>query len=168
MLSVDALRQLLDYAAWASRRLVEAAALLAPEELTRDFGTADHSVLGTLGHIYFSETVWLARFERRPQPARFPDAGALSLAEIQNGWPQVQQRLNQWAAELTSESAQAPLAYQDLKGRPWSQPPWQLVLHMVNHGTHHRGQVSGFLRTLGHTPPQLDLIAFYRQPAAGA
>jgi uncharacterized damage-inducible protein DinB len=34
---------------------------------------------------------------------------------------------------------------------------------VVNHGTHHRGQVSGFLRSMGHTPPALDLIAYYRQ-----
>jgi len=43
------------------------------------------------------------------------------------------------------------------------QPLWQVVLHAVNHGTHHRGQVSGFLRTLGHTPPVTDLSHFYRR-----
>jgi uncharacterized damage-inducible protein DinB len=37
------------------------------------------------------------------------------------------------------------------------------VLHVVNHGTHHRGQVAGFLRTMGHAPPALDLIAYYRE-----
>jgi uncharacterized damage-inducible protein DinB len=35
-------------------------------------------------------------------------------------------------------------------------------LHLVNHGTHHRGQISGFLRAMDHTPPPLDLIAYYR------
>jgi uncharacterized damage-inducible protein DinB len=168
MVSVDTLRQLLDYSAWADRRLLEAAARLAPEELTRDFATADHSVVATLGHIYASESVWLARFERRAQPAAFPNTAALTLAVLEHEWPRVEQGLRQWAAGLTPESAQAPLAYQDFKGRNWSHAPWQLVLHLVNHGTHHRGQVSGFLRTLGHTPPQLDLVAFYRQTAAGA
>ena len=56
-----------------------------------------------------------------------------------------------------------PLAYRDLKGRAYEQPLWQLILHVVNHGTHHRGQVSGFLRSLGHVPPPLDLVAYYRQ-----
>jgi uncharacterized damage-inducible protein DinB len=50
----------------------------------------------------------------------------------------------------------------DLRGNTWTQPFWQLVLHVVNHATHHRGQVSGFLRAMGRVPPPLDLVAFYR------
>src|ERR1041384_7887375 len=46
----DALRDHIEYSAWASRRLVNAAAGLSPEELTRDFQTADRTVLGTLAH----------------------------------------------------------------------------------------------------------------------
>ena len=46
-------------------------------------------------------------------------------------------------------------------------PAWQIVMHVVNHGTHHRGAVSGFLRAMGKTPPKLDLIAYYfAQPVA--
>jgi uncharacterized damage-inducible protein DinB len=40
------------------------------------------------------------------------------------------------------------------------------LLHVVNHGTHHRGQVAGFLRSMGRKPPVLDLIAYYRQTGA--
>jgi uncharacterized damage-inducible protein DinB len=57
--------------------------------------------------------------------------------------------------------------YKDSKGNPYRQPLWQLILHVVNHGTHHRGQASGFLRALGHTPPVLDLVAYYRTMASG-
>ncbi len=54
------------------------------------------------------------------------------------------------------------IEYKDLKGNPYQSPLWQIVLHLVNHGSHHRGQVSGMLRALGKTPPPLDLIAYYR------
>ena len=46
--SADALRTHLDYTIWASQRLLQAAAQLSDEELNRDFGTADRSVLGAL------------------------------------------------------------------------------------------------------------------------
>jgi uncharacterized damage-inducible protein DinB len=64
---------------------------------------------------------------------------------------------------MTDQSAQESVAYKDTQGNAFSRPLWQLILHVVNHGTHHRGQVSGFLRAMGQTPPSLDLTAYYRE-----
>ena len=58
--------------------------------------------------------------------------------------------------------------YKDMKGNPHRTPLWQIGLHVVNHATHHRGQVSGFLRSLGKTPPPLDLIYYYGQETVAA
>jgi len=163
--SAEALRTHIDYTAWASQKLVAAAALLSPEELNRDFQTADRSVLGTLVHTFAGDRLWLSRLDGGPYPGFVTDADR-SLAVLQSDWPAVLDGWKKWAGALTDEQALRELAYTDMKGRTWSQPVWQLVLHVVNHGTHHRGQVSGFLRALGHTPPQIDLVYFYREPAA--
>jgi uncharacterized damage-inducible protein DinB len=43
-------------------------------------------------------------------------------------------------------------------------PLWQMVQHVVNHGSYHRGQVTTMLRQLGSKPPKsLDMIAYYRE-----
>ena len=68
---------------------------------------------------------------------------------------------------LTDEAAQAEVSYADMRGNPFRQQLGLLVLHVVNHGTHHRGQVSGFLRAMGHAPPKLDLVFYYREMEAG-
>ena len=156
--SPDVLRRQLEYHAWASGRLMDAAAALPPDELTRDFGTADQSVAGTLAHVFFADRVWLERVLWRPKPPR-PEA---RLDCILWEWPPLLEAWRAWAANLTEAAAGEVLAYQDLSGRPWRTAVWEIVLHVVNHGTHHRGQVAGFLRSMGHTPPPLDLIAFYR------
>lgn len=162
-MTIDLLRTHLNYTAWAGRRLVEAAASLTPEELTRDFRTADHSVLATLVHIYAADRIWLGRVHGNP-PARFMDPEQdLHLAVLQTDWPQLQNRWKEWAASQTDDSIRANASYKDLKGNPYETPLWQIVLHLVNHGTHHRGQVSGFLRAMDHKPPVLDLIAYYRE-----
>lgn len=150
----------LDYSAWASQRLVAAAATLGADELTRDFGTADRSVLGTLVHVYAADRVWLGRVEGRP-PATFVDPEIdMHLSVLQHEWPALIER---WKGRLRAEPDTARVVdYQDLKGNPYRTPLWQILLHLVNHGTHHRGQVSGFLRSMGHTPPPTDLIAYYR------
>jgi len=159
--SAEALRIHLAYTEWASRLLVEAAGRLSSEELTRDFGTADKSVLGSLVHVFGADRVWLARVEGQPQHWLSPEDYALAVLE--NDWPALMSRWRQWAAGLTDESATAMVVYTDLAGNPWRQPRWQIILHVVNHGAHHRGQVSGFLRAMGHTPPKTDLVFYYRE-----
>ena len=160
--NADTLRSHIDYSSWASTLLLDAAAQLSPEELTRDFETADRSVLGTLAHVYAADRLWLARLTGSPHPG-FVTEQDRSLAALQAGWPALIGRWKEWADGLTDESVLADLSYSDLKGNAWQQPVWKLVLHVVNHGTHHRGQVAGFLRSLGHVPPSVDLIRYYRE-----
>jgi uncharacterized damage-inducible protein DinB len=160
--SADVLRTHIDYTAWASLHLLNAGTELTPEELIHDFQTADRSVLGTLTHLFAADRLWLGRLTGTPAPG-FISAADREFATLQTAWPALLERWKTWAAELTNEQAMEQIAYTDLKGRHWKEPLWQLIFHVVNHGTHHRGQVSGFLRSLGHAPPQLDLIYYYRQ-----
>lgn len=160
--SADTLRLHLDYTGWANQRLLSQAAQLSDDDLTRDFKTSDKSVLNTLVHILAADRIWLARVHGN-SPATFIHPEDRHLSALEKEWPLVHTGWKTWAGALTDQSAQAKIPYRDIKGNDWEQPVWQILLHVVNHGTHHRGQVSGFLRAMGHNPPPLDLIAFYRQ-----
>jgi uncharacterized damage-inducible protein DinB len=159
--NLETLRQHIDYTVWASRRILDAAASLTPEELIRDFGTADKSVLGTMLHIWGGDLVWIERMHGTSLTKRPYDEHA-TLATLQAEWPRVWERWQNYVALLTEESAEADIVYTTFKGLPYRTPVWQIVLHVVNHGTHHRGQAAGFIRTLGKTPPVLDIIEYYR------
>jgi uncharacterized damage-inducible protein DinB len=87
----------------------------------------------------------------------------MHLAVLTDDWPVLSQRWKQWGASLTEDSLGREISYTSMKGDAFVTPIWQIVLHVVNHGTHHRGQVSGFLRAMGHTPPSLDLTGYYRE-----
>lgn len=84
------------------------------------------------------------------------------LARLRSEWAALHQGWADWAAQLSDDQCTRDFTYQDLAGRTWTNPLSRIVLHVVNHGTHHRGQVAGFLRAMGHVPPKLDLIAYYR------
>lgn len=164
LISKEVLLTHIDYTRWASARLVEAAGELHPQELIRDFGTADKSVLGSLVHVYAADRVWLRRIKGNP-PAKFIDPDLdMHLSVLEKQWPPLLDEWTEWITGLSDVSTK--ISYTDLKGNPYETPAWQIILHVVNHGTHHRGQVQGFLRAMGRTPKPLDLIAYYREHSA--
>jgi uncharacterized damage-inducible protein DinB len=160
--TLDVLQDHLTYTAWASKRLLDAASTLTSDELNRDFGTADRSVIGTLIHIYSADKVWLDRVLGK-SPEGFTTLADPTLASLQTAGQAVHDAWSQWAGDLNPSSPETEVRYFDLKRREWRQPLWQIILHVVNHGTHHRAQVSGFLRSLGHTPPTTDLAFYHRK-----
>jgi len=160
--SAEVLREHLRYTAWASHRLVRAVEHLPGDGLTHDFQTSDRNILGTLVHIFAADRIWLSRLQGE-SPAGFVQEGDYNLHVLQIDWPLIHEKWNEWADSLTDDCARRQVAYRALNGDPYVSALWEVVLHVVNHGTHHRGQVSGFLRTLGHAPPQLDLIRYYRE-----
>ena len=84
-------------------------------------------------------------------------------------WGNLQSGWEAWAGSLTDGDLERVAQYKALDGTPFESPVWQIVLHVVNHATLHRGQVMAMLRQLGAKPPATDLIYFYRDlKAAGS
>jgi uncharacterized damage-inducible protein DinB len=81
--------------------------------------------------------------------------------ELKDAWTALLAKMAAWAEELSENDWPREMSYKTLGGVPHETPLWQMVLHIVNHGTHHRGQITNMLRQLGVKPVNLDLIAFY-------
>jgi uncharacterized damage-inducible protein DinB len=167
--SAVALRSHLDYTAWASGLLLDTARQLSTEELNRDFGTADKSVLGTLVHTFAGDRIWLERMNGISREILI-DPGDDDFQKLLQTWPEIHGGWKNWASGITDARALEDVSfYRSSTGSTFSMPAWQIVMHVVDHGTHHRGAVSGFLRAMGKTPPKLDLIAYYlAQPVASS
>src|SRR5260221_13515114 len=100
----------LKYTACAASRLLDASKQLSPEELNRDFGTADKSVVGTLAHVFAADRVWIGRIQGRA-PAKFITDEDRDLAVLQNEWPVVLRSWQEWAAGLTVENVAQVASY---------------------------------------------------------
>lgn len=154
-MTADEIRDHVRYSHWASRRLWDAVMKLAPDQQQRNLSVSHNSVLETLSHVYWADRAWLLRIRGEEMNT--------NLEPIESGWPVIQKGWEDWAAPLTDEGAARVVHYKNLKGDPSQTPVWQIVLHVVNHATLHRGQVMGMMRQLGGTPPPTDLIFYYRE-----
>jgi len=167
-MSPDEIRPLYDYNAWANGRSLAAAEKLTVEQFTKPMGSSFPSVRDTLAHIYGAEWIWFERFQGRspsalPNIALFPD-----VQTLRETWSVHEERLLVFVAGLSQADLDREIQYKTLKYGVYSNPLWQSMLHVVNHGTYHRGQVTTLLRQLGAQPILLDLMHFYRERATGA
>jgi uncharacterized damage-inducible protein DinB len=152
----------LRYSAWASRKLMDAVRAMDPRDLEKPVGISHGSLLGTLGHILFADWIW---YTRVIAPMEKP---AGTLEALEQVWPDLQRKWVAWAGGLTDAGLLREIAYKGMDGLDYRNPTWQIVMHVVNHATLHRGQAMGMLRQMGVAPPHTDLLYYYREQAAAA
>ncbi len=167
-MTLEEIRLLYDYNAWANLRTAESCAALSEEQFTRDLGSSFRSVRDTLVHILGAEWLWLERWHGRspsamPAPAEFP-----TLGTVHERWVEIDRDLVDYVAGLTADDLARVVQHKTTQGVSQAQPLWQMLQHLANHGTYHRGQVATMLRQLGAKAISTDLILFYRQRSAPA
>jgi uncharacterized damage-inducible protein DinB len=163
---LDEIRELFAYNRWANHRLLEAAARLDDEAFTRHLGGSFPTVRDTLAHIVSAEWIWLARW-LGDSPMAAPESWDLAtLAGIRAEWEQVERDREAFLAGLDDGALAGIVAYRSMRGEPFAQPLGQLLRHVINHSTYHRGQVASQLRQLGVAVPATDLVLYYRERAA--
>jgi len=159
---------LFKYNAWADRRVIEAASALTREQFTKPMGSSFSSVRDTLAHIYGVEWLWLERFQGR-SPSALPDNPEFAdIAILKASWAAFEPKLLNFVRGLTQEGLNGVIEYRTMKYGVYRNPLWQSMLHLVNHGTYHRGQITTMLRQLGAQPILTDLMHFYREQTAAA
>jgi len=159
-------RALVDYHYWARDRLLEAVAKLTAEQYTQRIESSFPSIRDTLVHLWAAESVWVARWAG-DAPTALPDGRELTdLPALQESWLALEHRLRGVLTRLGEDGVRSPLEFRGYDGKPRREPFAQMLQHVVNHGSYHRGQLTMMLRQLGLPPAkQMDLIAFYRESA---
>ncbi len=89
-MTLDTLRELLEYNTWANRRLLDAVARLDPDQLTRVLGGSYPSVQATLTHILWAEWLWLERWQGKSPMELFTPEEFPSVSDFRTRWGQVQ------------------------------------------------------------------------------
>ncbi len=159
------LQVLLDFHYWARDRMLAAVAALTPQQYEQPMGNSFSSVRDTVNHIYQAEWIWFSRWNG-VSPTSFGDPMA-DLDTLTRHWAELEGRLRAWFAALDDADMERVIAYRLMSGKEGASPLWQMMAHVVNHATYHRGQVTTLLRQLGAAPGQsTDMIFFFRERSA--
>lgn len=157
-------RQLAAYNRWANARLYAAALALSEQSYRLHIGVFFGGLHGTLNHLLLTDRLWLKRLTGEgDQPTRLDTILYEERAELTRARITEDSRLIS-VIERFDETALAGFqSYKTTSGMPQSQVLGDILLHLFNHQTHHRGQAHACLSILtGGEPPSLDLLVFQR------
>jgi uncharacterized damage-inducible protein DinB len=159
MITPDYCELMARYNRWMNERLYELCATMADSERRRDRGAFFGSIHGTLNHLLWADRMWLGRFVG-PQ-CTYPQFGAdmfASFDQLSREREATDRAMLNWAGNFLAEWLAAPLVYTSVvDGKTRRLPAAVAAIHMFNHGTHHRGQLTTLLKQAGIDPGVTDL-----------
>jgi uncharacterized damage-inducible protein DinB len=159
-MNASTVRLLAGYTRWADLRMFDAVGKLTLEQWLRDLGSSLKSVRDTVVHLVSAQAVWYGRWTGKPLPSMFDPAGYPDLASIRARSESLWAELGPFLESKSDADFAADVRYLNFKGEAFAYPLGALALHLVNHSTYHRGQVTTLLRQLGAQPASTDLVIF--------
>jgi uncharacterized damage-inducible protein DinB len=163
----DDIQLLYEYDRWANNRVLDAASELSTEQFTRDLGGSFSSVRDTLLHIVAAEWIWLTYWKQPSHDASvmaelrkqreelfrsdlFPD-----FSFVKSKWMEIEKKQTDFVNGVTNQD----LA-KILPTRSAHLSLANLMQHLANHSTYHRGQIALMMRQLEAQPAPTDFHVF--------
>jgi uncharacterized damage-inducible protein DinB len=159
---------LYNYNCWANARVLDAVSKLAAEQFTRSMGNSFSSVRDTLTHIMSAEWIWLRRWKGTSPQAMLDPADYPRLDVLRTKWGEIEQEQAAFINGLPETSLETVIAYVNTKGETWRYPLGQMMQHVVNHSSYHRGQITTMLRQLGAEAVSTDFLLFFDMSSISA
>ena len=164
---VEQLRDLFEYTAWADGRSVEVGRSVPADGYFFEQDISLGSVHKVLVHMLAVQEIWLSRWRGEP-PARMKDVTDYpTLAAVEGRWPAVHAELAAFAAGQTPASLAEPVSYRNSKGEAFSLPLGELMLHVADHATYHRGQLNSMAKRAGGKPLPIMRVTWVLARRAG-
>ena len=154
---------LYQYNSWANARILNMVARVTPEQFLAPATFSHGGLRGTLVHTLSAEWIWRKRWEGDSpthilHPEDFPSFGVLH-----SRWQAEEKALMNFVEYTDEATLESIISYTTTRGKFYQNVLWQLMTHVVNHGTQHRSEAAAMLTDLGCSPGDIDFIVFLRE-----
>jgi uncharacterized damage-inducible protein DinB len=158
---------ILQYAAyntWANSLLLTAAQALTEEQQRTEVKSSFPTVFKTFLHLLDAESIWWQRIKLQEKIARPGDSFSGDMQALGAQLQQQDRQWQEWVSNANELAFQHEFIYYNSRKERFKQPVYQMLLHLFNHNTYHRGQVVTILRQLGvEKIPPTDFIVWSRK-----
>lgn len=156
------------YNAWANKLIFEAVAALPAGEAAKQRQTLFKNMVHTLNHNYVIDRIFQAHLEGRPHgygARNTPDHPPLDelwrAQQVLDAWYVA------WSDRVTPAELDEPVSFTFVGGGEGRMTRLQILMHLVNHTTYHRGFVADLFYQVPARPPTTDLTVYLRDVHAG-
>jgi uncharacterized damage-inducible protein DinB len=159
-MNADWARTLIAYNDWANSRIVGAVRELSDEQYLRPLGGSFASIRDTFAHLVSGEWIWHRRL-RGDIPREMP--GWVETADLDDLVRRLETIRDERAADfktIAEADIHRTIRFAYLSGTPAALTCGEIVAHLVNHSTYHRGQIATYVRQVGAVPQSTDMAAF--------
>ena len=156
-------KQYAAYNKWANQKLIETISQLNDLQQREEIVSSFPGIFKTLLHMLDAESIWWQRLKLVEQIERPSDHFSGNFSDLQKRLLLQSEQWYDWVANASDNQLQHVFAYQNSKREQFKQPVNEVLLHLFNHGTYHRGQLVTMLRQLGIGKiPATDFIEWTR------
>ena len=148
------------YNQWANAKILNATSDVTSEQFLAPATFPHGGLRGTLVHTLFAEWIWRHRWEGTSPVVRLKPEDFPTFETLRSRWEDEEKLLLSFVDDVTDERLNSRFFYTNTKGDPFERILWQVMVHLVNHGTQHRSESAALLTDLGHSPGDIDLVYF--------
>jgi uncharacterized damage-inducible protein DinB len=157
------LKTLTDYNYWANKKIISFVLDAGADAVNLKQVSSFDTIKKTVYHIWDAESIWLDRLHHQTPnswPSKSFDGDFIEACAKMT---ETSMQLKDFVESMSLEDTEAGIHYKNIQKEPFSNTMQEVITHVVNHGTFHRGQLVTMLRVAGYTHLQsTDLITYYR------
>lgn len=160
----DVIQEYATYNVWANQRICDKILALPEKKHKEEVASSFNSLFKTILHIWDAESGWWQRVKLL-EKVEFPrDHFSGSTKELIAGLLNQSKNWEEWVKNASELSLLHVFHYHNTKKELFKEPVYQVLLHVFNHSSYHRGQLVNILRQLGvENIPDTDFIIWTRK-----
>lgn len=160
----ELLKQMAAYNIWANQKLLDIILNLSEEQQKKEMPSSFKSLYTTVLHMLDAESIWWQRMKLQERILVPSENYNGSMKDLANRLIQQNRVWQDWVNDATESALEHVFQYYNSKKEYFKQPIYQMVQHVFNHDTYHRGQLVNMLRQLSiEKIPQTDFIIWSRR-----